>query len=611
LLALAKADYQGAQGHFSKRLEGAQKSWDTRALFAAHTGLGLSYEGTKQSEEAVTHFRKAVEISETIRESLNEAQRTNFYDAKIWTIPRIAPYEGLARVMLKMGDPAQSFRQAEWTRARSFSEALSRRSVGLALDVPAAVAEKDRQINDRIAALAKGLETAHQKESGKEAVESFTREIDAARKERDSHVATLRKDHPLFAATKYPQPMSLDQSALRDSEWTLAYEVTDSGVCIYLVRGKEIQKALFKETSRKDLDELVRKFREPLEAAAESEEMAKRLTSFDFGAGKKLSDLLLADILELLPKGVAVNVVPDDCLGVLPFEMLVLNEGGKVQTDKRIPCVAGAEFFGDRNPLSYHQSVTALTLARTLGTRQKEADRVLALVDPVFSPNDDRIVKLAKEEKQKLLANLPKDLVMSIHSQYGLTFPRLPLTRVLGESLKTSQPQKTDLYEGMQAQKSVLLDKDLSPYGSVVFATHGYFGKDLPGIQEPVLVLTLLDQPKDQDGFLRMSDVTGLKINADIVALTACQTGLGRHISGEGTMGMGRAFQYAGAKSVLMSLWSVSETSSVKLVESFFKHLKEGKNKLQSLRLARKEIRDAGYDHPFFWAPFILVGEVQ
>jgi CHAT domain-containing protein len=76
-------------------------------------------------------------------------------------------------------------------------------------------------------------------------------------------------------------------------------------------------------------------------------------------------------------------------------------------------------------------------------------------------------------------------------------------------------------------------------------------------------------------------------------------------------MGMGRAFQYAGAKTVLMSLWSVAESSSVNLVESFFKHLKEGKNKLEALRLARKEIRKAGYDHPFFWAPFILVGEVQ
>jgi CHAT domain-containing protein len=82
-------------------------------------------------------------------------------------------------------------------------------------------------------------------------------------------------------------------------------------------------------------------------------------------------------------------------------------------------------------------------------------------------------------------------------------------------------------------------------------------------------------------------------------------------ISGEGTMGMGRAFQYAGAKSVLMSLWSVSEKASVNLVENFFKHTKEGKSRLEALRLARKEIRDKGYDHPFYWAPFILVGEVN
>jgi CHAT domain-containing protein len=74
---------------------------------------------------------------------------------------------------------------------------------------------------------------------------------------------------------------------------------------------------------------------------------------------------------------------------------------------------------------------------------------------------------------------------------------------------------------------------------------------------------------------------------------------------------MGRAFQYAGAKSVLMSLWSVEESSSVDLVEGFFRNIKEGKNKLEALKLARDEIRKQGYDHPFFWASFILVGEAN
>ena len=106
-----------------------------------------------------------------------------------------------------------------------------------------------------------------------------------------------------------------------------------------------------------------------------------------------------------------------------------------------------------------------------------------------------------------------------------------------------------------------------------------------------------------------MTEVMGLNINADIVALTACQTGLGKRTAGEGTMGMGRAFQYAGARSVLMSLWSVSEVASVNLVKSFFRNMKEGKNKSEALASARGEIRKKGFDHPFFWAGFILVGE--
>jgi CHAT domain-containing protein len=145
----------------------------------------------------------------------------------------------------------------------------------------------------------------------------------------------------------------------------------------------------------------------------------------------------------------------------------------------------------------------------------------------------------------------------------------------------------------------------------MVFATHGYFGKDLPGVMEPVLILTLVGQPKGKDGYFRMSEVMGLKISADMVALTACQTGLGRRLTGEGVMGMGRAFQYSGAKTALISLWTVEEKASVSLVESFFRNLKAGKPKLEALQLARNEIRKSGYDHPFFWAPFILVGEVR
>ena len=101
--------------------------------------------------------------------------------------------------------------------------------------------------------------------------------------------------------------------------------------------------------------------------------------------------------------------------------MLVLNDGGKIATDKK-PQTSGAEFFGDRNPISYYQSITALTLARTLGKQQKTGEKTLAIVDPVFSADDPRLVKVAKQERDRLLAYLPTDITMSIETENGLTF---------------------------------------------------------------------------------------------------------------------------------------------------------------------------------------------
>ncbi len=611
-LALRKGEYREAIGSFRGQLEASKKDRNANGLFCGHAGLGIAYEAAGQYDKAIHYYKKAIDLTERIRDSLTEAQRVNFYDVKIWgIIPRIAPYEGLARVLLRTSKQGESLRRAEATRARSFAEALSHRGEMLSSKVPLDVMEKDLELNNRLAALLKGLQKAREKAS-KDAIESFEKQVEQARAEKKAHIARLRKDYPLFAATKYPQPMGLDETALKENEWVLEYEVTDSGICIYLCKGKEIVKALFKPMERSKLDALVRRFREPLELRGRA--AASKLKAFDFVAGEQLSDLLLAEVLPHLPAGKPLIIVPDDSLGVLPFEMLVLNEGGKVRSNKEIPYVTGADFFGDRNPISYYQSITALTLARTLGKQKKPQERLLVMADPVFRLQDARAqqarrVKVARKDKEYYA-----DLMVAVEEAGGgdFVFNRLPLTGELAEKLEKIYGSNADIFTGLKASKKLFLGEiapKLSRYGTVVLGTHGYFNKDNPGFKEPILALTMV--PPGTDGFLRLSEVMGLKMNSDIVALTACQTGLGRRISGEGVMGMGRAFQYAGAKSVLTSLWSVAEVSSAKLVESFFRHLKEGKSKLESLRLARIEIRKAGYDHPFFWAPFILVGEVK
>jgi CHAT domain-containing protein/tetratricopeptide (TPR) repeat protein len=618
-LSLMKAAYPEAREYYEKLLASAQRNRSANNLFTAYTGLGAACEAMGDDRRAEEYYLKAVNLTEELRSSLPVSQRESFFDVRIDGFLRTSPYGGLARVRVKMNRPLEAFKDSEYTKSRIFGEAMSKWSESTSFDIPQDILNRDRELNDQLAALKKKRQQAYEK-ANQEIISIIEPQVKEMEGKLQSHIKMLREKHPLFAATKYPEPMDLTETALNSNEWVLAYHVTDPGIIIYLTRGKEIVKALYKPISRNELDALVLQFRKPLEIVQGRDNVEAKLKSFDLAAGKDLSDLLLSDVLEGegLPKDVPVVVVPDDCLGTLPFETLVLNKGGTINTEKdRLPTVSGAEFFGDRNLISYSQSVTALTLARIHAKSKGAESGLLAIADPVFQEKDERTGKAPKKE-------VPTGVMASVYKRLGLMaaendglmgglkFPRLNLTGQLAKALAALGKKNAKICTGFEATKTNFLGTiapQLNQYDEVVFATHGYFGKDLPGIMEPVLVLTLV--PPGTDGFLRMTEVMGLNMNADIVALTACQTGLGKRTAGEGTMGMGRAFQYAGAKSVLMSLWSVSEVASTKLVESFFRNLKEGKTKSQALFAARNELRKGVWDHPFFWAGFILVGETN
>ena len=203
------------------------------------------------------------------------------------------------------------------------------------------------------------------------------------------------------------------------------------------------------------------------------------------------------------------------------------------------PYPEGLTYLGDVYPISYYQSITALSLARTLRSNEKPGTKTLVVADPVFEADDARLESASNTERQKLLSSLPEKL-MSIKINAVSLFPdfQRPLNSPI---LKKLNPDKTILFTGMQAKKSILFDKPLTDYGSIVFATHGYFGTDIPGIREPILAMTLVDQPKDQDGFVQNDRSYGNEAQRRLVALTACQTGLGNNLAGEGVMSMGKA----------------------------------------------------------------------
>ncbi|MEW6347920.1 MAG: tetratricopeptide repeat protein [Thermodesulfobacteriota bacterium] len=610
VIALAKGDYGAAKSYYTALRKKAEKRPHSDNFWIALVGLGTSHELLGEYSDALQWFLRAADLTEEIRLSLSPIERTEFSHVRVGGFLRTAAYEGLARVSIRTNKPLAAFVQSEYTKVRAFAEILSRKGELAGMAVRQDLLETDWELNAQCAALSRALQKAKEKNHS-ESITVLEPKFKEAGEKLATHVAMLRKGHPTFAAAKYPEPVSLGKSALTEKEWVLAYDVTDYGVLIYLTRGRELVKAAFKEVPRREVDAAARGLRQSL-TPRENEPIVRTLERFDLTAAGRLSQILLAPVLTEIPEGASLIILPDESLGALPFEVLPLDGRARVNSSSRLPTIAGARFFGDRNPISYTQSVTSLSLHRTVRSNAKPGSKILVIMaDPVIDRFGRGMMGSTEEKTDQIESHSADELPLSGKSGKDSAFSRSKHAADLGSRLKKNDPVRTDLWDGADACKARLLAADLTLYRAVVFGTGGYMGMDFPGILEPVLAPSVLEPPQSRDGVVRLTEVMGLKLNAEIAALTATTTGVHSNLSGRGTMAMGRAFQYAGARSVLMSLWCADDNASEGVVERFFTHLGSGENKLEALRRARREIRDQGFDHPFFWARLILIGEAD
>jgi CHAT domain-containing protein/Tfp pilus assembly protein PilF len=602
-LALLKSDFKQAQTHYEKLLKRAEENRDANNLFTAYTGLARVYEAQEDYGKAEGYYEKGVQFTEEIRSGLLPSERKDFFTVKVNGFSRSDPGKGLTRVRMKLNQASGSIDSSEVTRARAFADNLFERSATSGSSLPQKVLDKEDDLLNRLAALKKELGKTD-RERQAERYETLSKEVKNAESDLKTFIEKLRKDSPGYAAVKYPRPVTLGESALHPDEYVVMFDVSNEGVGVKLIHGKKIAETHYKDWPLSDLENDVKQFREPFET--------KKLKDFDPELGHALYRKLMARVMMDVPKGKPIVIIPDGILAVLPFEALVT--GGTATWTKGTvgEYPEGITYLGDDHPISYYQSITALTLARTMGNKTRPGDKLLVVADPVFQMRDDRAQSVRQERVVGKEGEFYVNVMKAIEDDSGVRFANLPETGVMADKLGEMFKPNSLVLTGLKANKADFL-KDIAPkldqYGRIVFATHGVFSTRIPGLKEPFLALTMV--PPGTDGFLRMSDILSLKMNADIVALTACQTGLGKELSGEGVMSMGRAFQYAGAKAVLMSLWEVQVDSALRLVETFFQNLKAGRSKLDALTAARDQVKKEGYLHPFYWAPFILVGEVK
>ena len=255
----------------------------------------------------------------------------------------------------------------------------------------------------------------------------------------------------------------------------------------------------------------------------------------------------------------------------------------------------------------------SLPSASTLGILRKEtqgrkpAQKLLAmLADPVFSVNDERL----KNVVSKNITPLAPDLERSARES-GVLFDRLPYTQTEAQQILSLIPVNQRLQEsGFSANKKTSTSGQLGQYRFIHFATHGLLNSQNPQLSG--LVLSLVDSSgKSTNGFLRLYDIFNLNLPAELVVLSACQTGLGKEIKGEGVIGLTRGFMYAGATRVLVSLWSVDDQATSVLMVNFYQGML--KNKLspaEALRQAQIALqKNPDWSSPYYWAAFTLQGE--
>lgn len=559
--------------------------------------FGQAYSLVGQSRKAVAKFLEAVETTEALRGFMGVNDRISFFGQ--FTDPYYLLVDSLL-TLEKRGDGANweelegrdrspkeiAFHYVEAARARFLSEQIARsRARGVEGKLPDDLAQRERDLLGRAKAeLRRGIpfDESH------------------AHREFQAFVRSLRKTHPNYAALKYPIPVNVSQVPMRDKEALLAYILLEKRVVVWLLQRGHEPRIYQIPVGRERVLKTISSMRVSLEPNSEG-----TLPPFDTQASGDLYQWLLAKPLKSVARGSRIIVVPDSAL-TIPFEILTVR-----RPDGSI------EFAGQQYIFSYSPSATVFTQLRTFRSPKRSLGsqgRLLAVGDPVYDEEDPRGRKQSGFKEATLVAARSAALRDYSRKRRMGIFSRLPGTHDEVKQIASAlgvNPKSPDILLGPRANEHDLKGLDLTRYRYLHFATHGVLAQDLPYLKQPALVLSQVGDLKGEDGFLTMEEVLNLNLRSDLTVLSACQTGLGQEISGEGIVGLMRAFLYAGSRSVVVSLWRVEDRSTADLMVNFYRYIAQGLPFPEALIRAKHDLRigqGGRFAHPFYWAPFILFG---
>jgi CHAT domain-containing protein/Flp pilus assembly protein TadD len=647
-----------AEATYMKAVETARRAGNPRILLLNASRLGFSLAKRGRYREALPYYRESVEtldalyvrtrgLSEETRQAFI-GQFSNIYRETIrllLELHRGSPQGGFDRQVLEIASRNQS---------RVFTEMMRQADVARFSSDPGFLLLRNRrdQLQERIDSQRQAMVTVSPTLANAAARRTeLAGQLEGSEKELKVIEDQLWQRYPRFQELTNPRPVTLDdlqQKLLKPGEVLLSYVLLPNEVAIFAVT-RERFKMVNLPVKRDDVARRVLSVRRAIEKVSSGESVLF-LRDIDPAALNTLYRDLIAPVADMMAGRDKVLFVGDGPLMTLPMEMLVTRwNAGDQQAFRTARAAAdgsegkpflaeyGAlEYLGKQARFAYLPSLSALTSQRMYPKLQAAGasqSTLVAFADPEFSPpagSSKTYPPVTRALFEALGSNFPRK------RDGSPDVPRLKETADEAREIAAILGGESRLFVGEDAQEKRAKGADLKNAKYVLFATHGFLGGDFLQVADsadaaaaprqksnaqPALALSLVGDLQGEDGMLTMKEVIeDIELNADLVALSACNTAgeSAQANNGEGFAGLTRAFMYAGARSLLVSHWSVDSLSTQALMTAAFRNIRGGGSILNSVSDAERGLIGGRFNNgpyffsrsnPFFWAPFVYVGD--
>ncbi len=568
-VACDKGDLTSAEEYYEKALKiiellAAGSKLESEVLH----NLGILMKKKKQPDKALIYLRKAVDSIEKQMEKLGgRKELKERFSAKYANY-----YRDLIELELGFKNKEEALNLTERYRSRILLEMIAERDFDFKKDAPEELLLEQKRIIFEYNKLQEEILTLSP-ERDPEAIEGLLNNMEELRKKQKEIEEQIKISSPKLASLKYPKPLNLKSilSLLDNKELFLSYLISEKKIYLFSIlklktsyKFEVYEISIDKKKIIQEINFLRYLLRDPLSDKKLLEKKAENLYR-----------ILLKPAKREIKKAKVLIICPDGPLHYLPFSVIKISKDKYLVEEKAIINVS---------------SGTVLSEIRNI--ESNIIDSIIAFGNPLYPKGDKKsydpfVLAVVKRE----LSPLPKtkEEVEEIEKLYK------PYAKVYTEEKAIEENAKA-------------IGKEIK---YLHFACHGILDERFP--LNSGLALTIPEKLEEgkENGLLQAWEVfEDIRIKADLVALSACETGLGEEMGGEGLIGLTRAFQYAGAKTILSTLWSVFDESTAILMRNFYSNLKAGKGKAEALRVSQTEmIKSKNYFHPFYWAGFVLNGD--